>query len=79
MKTANRAGKKNRDGGEKKGGDTDWARNMSMDELSKVREDIGRYIEGLERKGVTDPEQYEGAMRKMEIVEDAIEERGGSK
>jgi hypothetical protein len=79
MKTANRAGKKNWDGGEKKGGDTDWARNMSRDELSEVREDIGRYIEGLERKGVTDPKEYEGAIEKMETVERAIAERGDSK
>jgi hypothetical protein len=66
-------------GGEKQGGDTDWARKMSMDELSNVRGEIGKYIEGLRAKGVTDPEEYRGALEKMEAVEDAIEERGGSK
>jgi hypothetical protein len=75
MKTANRAEQKRRDGKEKKGGDTDWARNMSMDDLSKARGDIERYIEGLRQKGVTDPEEYEGAYKKMEMVERAMAEK----
>jgi hypothetical protein len=73
------AEKERRDGGEKQRGDTNWARNMSMDELSRVRGEIGRYIEGLRAKGVRDPEAYEGAYKKMEAVEDAMAERGDSK
>ncbi len=65
--------------GEKKKGDTSWARKMSMDELRNTREKIERYIKKLRAKGVTDPEKYEGAMIKMEVVESAIWERGGSK
>ncbi len=72
------AGKERRDGGEKKGGDTDWARNMSIDDLSRARGDIERYIEGLRQKGVTDPEQYEGAYKKMEMVERAMAEKEDS-
>ena len=41
-----------------------------------MRDDIAGYIEGLEKKGVTDPEQYRGAMEKMETVERAIAEKG---
>ena len=65
--------------GEKKKGDTNWARKMSMDKLREVRGKIAEYIEGLRAKGVTDPEKYEGALKKMETVEDAMWERGGSK
>ncbi len=65
--------------GEKQRGDTNWARKMSMDELRKTRGEIERYIEGLRAKGVTDPEKYEGAMKKMEVVEGAMWERGDSK
>lgn len=65
--------------GEKKKGDTSWARKMSMDELRNTREKIERYIEGLRAKGVTDPAEYEGAMIKMEAVEGAMWERGDSK
>ncbi len=67
------------DGGEKQKGDTNWARKMSMDELRNTRGEIGRYIEGLRAKGVTDPAEYEGAMIKMEAVEGAMWERGNSK
>ena len=52
---------------------------MSMGELSKARGDIERYIEGLEKKGVRDPAAYEGAYKKMEMVEDAMADRGDSK
>ncbi len=83
MKTARGAGKERGSGSGKqgggKGGDNSWARKMSTDELSKVRGDIGRYIEGLEKKGVRDPEAYEGAYKKMEMVDDAIAERESSK
>ena len=65
--------------GEKKKWDTSWARKMSMDELRNTREKIERYIEGLRAKGVTDPAEYEGALKKMEAVEGAMWERGGSK
>jgi len=60
-------------------GDADWARKMSMDELREVRGDIAEYIEGLRARGVTDPEEYEDALRKMETVEDAMWEREDSK
>jgi len=50
-----------------------------MDELRNTREKIERYIEGLRAKGVTDPAEYEGALKKMEAVEGAIWERGDSK
>lgn len=66
-------------GGEKQRGDADWARKMSMDELREVRGDIAEYIEGLRARGVTDPEEYEDALRKMETVEDAMWEREDSK
>jgi hypothetical protein len=62
--------------GKKKRGKTNWARNMSMDELHKVRWEIGEYIEGLRAKGVTNPKKYEGAFKKMEKVEDAMWEKG---
>jgi len=86
MKTANRAGKEGWSGGEKegrdsrekKGGDTSWARKMSMDELSKARGDIQKYIEGLRQKGVTDPKEYEGVIKKMEMVDRAIAEKEDS-
>jgi len=65
--------------GEKKKGDTNWARKMSMDELRGVRRKIAEHIEGLRAKGVTDPEKYEGALKKMEAVEGAMWERGDSK
>jgi hypothetical protein len=78
MEAARGAEKERRDGKEKKGGDTDWARKMSMDDLSKARGDIERYIEGLRAKGVTDPKEYKGAMEKMEAVERAMAERGDS-
>jgi hypothetical protein len=78
MKTAYRAEKERRDGGEKQGGDIDWARKMSMDDLSKVRGDIERHIEGLRAKGVTDPKEYEGAMQKMEMVDRAMAEKEDS-
>ncbi|MHC4487590.1 MAG: hypothetical protein ACYS9C_03280 [Planctomycetota bacterium] len=65
--------------GEKKKGDTSWARKMSMEELRNTREKIEQYIENLRAKGVTDPEKYEGAMIKMEAVEGAMWERGDSK
>ena len=52
---------------------------MNRSELSKVRRDIESYIEGLEEKGVTDPEAYEGAYKKMESVERAMDERGEDK
>jgi hypothetical protein len=64
---------------EKQRADTSWARKMSMDELRNTRGKIERYIEALRAKGVTDPEKYEGAMKKMEVVEGAMWERGGSK
>ena len=65
--------------GEKQREDTNWARKMSMDELRGVRGQIAEYIEGLRAKGVTDPEKYEGALKKMEVVEGAMWERGDSK
>ena len=52
---------------------------MNMDELRGVRGQIAEYMEGLRAKGVTDPEKYEGALKKMEVVEGAMWERGGSK
>ncbi len=71
--------RKSKGKGEKKKGDTNWARKMSMDELRNTREKIERYIEGLRAKGVTDPAEYEGAMIKMEAVEGAMWERRDSK
>lgn len=84
MKTANSAGKgrgggSGRKGGGKGGDDGQWAKKMSTGELRKARGDIAEYIEGLEKKGVRDPEAYEGAYKKMEMVEDAIADRGDSK
>jgi len=78
MKTARRAEKERGDGGEKKGGDTDWARKMNMDQLRGVRGKIAEHIEGLKAKGVTDPEEYEGAFKKMEAVERAMAEKESS-
>jgi hypothetical protein len=57
----------------------DWARKMSLDELRGVRGEIEEYIEGLREKGVEDPEQYEGALKKMETVEDAMWDKENSK
>jgi len=71
--------RKGLDRGEKQRGDTNWTSKMSMDELRNTRGEIGRYIEGLRAKGVTDPEKYEGALKKMEMVESAMDERGDSK
>jgi hypothetical protein len=71
--------RKSRGRGEKQRGETNWARKMSMDELRGVRGQIAEYIEGLKAKGVTDPEKYEGALKKMEAVEGAMRERGDSK
>ena len=62
--------------GKKQKGDTSWARKMSADELHKVRGQISEYIEGLRAKGITDPAKYEGAMKKMEVVDGAIWEKG---
>jgi hypothetical protein len=67
--------KERRDGGEKQRGDTDWAGKMSIDELHGVRGKIVEHIEGLRAKGVRDPKEYEGALRKMEVVERAMAER----
>jgi len=78
MEAARRAEKERGSGGEKQGGDTDWARKMSMDDLSKVRGDIERHIEGLRAKGVRDPKEYEGAMKKMEMVDRAMAEKEDS-
>lgn len=78
MKAARGAGKERSDGKEKKGGDIDWARKMSMDDLSKAHGDIERYIEGLRAKGVTDPKEYESSMKKMEMVERAMAEKEDS-
>ena len=72
-------GSKSEKQGGGKGGDTNWAGKMSMDELGKVRGDIETYIEGMAAKGVRDPEAYEGAYKKMEAVENAMAERGDSK
>ncbi len=78
MGPANRLGKGRQSGGGKEvwdgrekrsSGDSDWARKMSMDELRGVRGKISEHIKGLRAKGVTDPAEYEGAMRKMEMVE----------
>ncbi len=63
--------------GEKPKGQADWARKMSLDDLRGTRRKIEGYIEGMRAKGVTDPRQYEGARRKMEAVERAIQERDG--
>lgn len=84
MKTANSAGKGRGGGSGKKGGgkggdNGQWARKMSMDELRGTRGKIAEYIEGLEKKGVRDPAAYAGAYKKMEMVEDAIADRGDSK
>jgi len=79
MESANRSGKKRGSGTEKqggdKGGDNSWARNMSRDELNDVRGQIERHIEGLRAKGVRDPKEYEGAYKKMETVERAMDEK----
>lgn len=48
---------------------------MSRDELSNVRGQIERHIEGLRAKGVTDPAEYEGAYKKMETVERAMDDK----
>ena len=48
---------------------------MSRDELSDVRGQIEKHIEGLRAKGVTDPEEYEGAYQKMEAVERALDDK----
>ncbi len=72
-------GKGEKQKGEKQKGDTDWARKMSMDELRGVRGKIAEHIKKLRAKGVTDPKEYEGAMKKMEVVEGAMWEREGSK
>ena len=77
-KERQKAEKENWDKGEKSKGDNSWASKMSVDELSEVRGDIGRYIEGLEKKGVKDPEQYKGALEKMETVERAMAEKENS-
>ena len=82
--SANRSGKERgsgsgKQGGDKGGDDGQWARKMSMDELTKVREEIGRHIEGLREKGVTDPKEYEGAYKKMDAVDGAIDGRESSK
>ena len=79
MESANRSGKERGSGSEKQGGDNNWARNMSIGELSKVRGDIASYIEELEEKGVRDPDVYEGAYEKMEAVENAMAEKGEDK
>ena len=71
--------KQSRKTGEKPKGDTDWASKMSMDELRGVQGQIAEYIEGLRAKGVTDPEKYEGALKKMETVDGAMWEKGSSK
>jgi len=63
----------------KAGGDADWTRKMSLNDLRGAREKIQAYIQGMRAKGITDPAQYEGARRKMEVVEDAIEQRGDGK
>ncbi len=52
---------------------------MSIDELRGVRGQIAEYIERLRAKGVTDPEKYEGALKKMEVVEGAMDKRQDSK
>ncbi len=72
-----RTEKQKGDGGKQRG-DTDWARKMSMDELSKVRGDIERHIDGLRQKGVRNPKEYEGAYEKMEAVERAMAEKESS-
>jgi len=87
METANGSGKgrgsrSGNQGGDKGGGrrgNNNWARNMSREALRGVRGKIAEHIEGLRAKGITDPEEYRGALEKMEVVEDAIEERGDSK
>ena len=56
----------------------DWARKMSLDELRGVRGEIEAYIEGLRKKGIENPAQYEGALQKMEVVEDAMWEKENS-
>ena len=66
--------------GEKPGNDKgDWTRKMSLDDLRGVRNDIQEYMKGMKAKGITDPRKYEGAREKMEVVEDAIEQRQGGK
>jgi hypothetical protein len=62
--------------GKKQKGDSSWARKMNVEELHKVRGQIAGYIEGLRAKGVTDPKKYEGAIKKMEVVDGAIWEKG---
>ena len=79
METARGSVKERWDEGEKERGVSNWARNMSMDELSKARGEIERHIDGLKESGVTDPAEYRGAMEKMEAVDDAIAERGEEK
>jgi len=80
-----RSGKKsmpdgrNRAKEEKARRDDDWTRKMSLNDLRGVREKIQEHIRGMRAKGITDPREYEGARRKMEVVEDAIEQRGNGK
>lgn len=76
MKAANNKNNKNWDKGETpSGGKGQWARKMSVDELHNVRGEIANYIEGMEKKGIRDPEAYKGVMEKMEIVEQAISDK----
>ena len=71
----NKANKKFDKGETPGGGESQWARKMSVDELHNVRGEIVEYIKGMEMKGVRDPEAYKGAMEKMEVVEQAIAEK----
>jgi hypothetical protein len=61
---------------QKERGEHDWARNMSTDQLHDIQREIEEHIEGMRMKGVENPEEYEGAIEKMESVERAIAERG---
>ena len=71
--------KQSRKGGEKQGGRADWTRKMSLNDLRGVREKIEEHLRGMRAKGVTDPAEYDGAKGKLQAVEDAMWERGGSK
>ena len=48
---------------------------VTMDEFHEIRGQIAEYMEGLRAKGVTNPEQYEGALKKMETVDGAMWEK----
>ncbi|MBD3181910.1 hypothetical protein GF312_06450 [Candidatus Poribacteria bacterium] len=70
--SANSVKKESWDRGKKPEGEHEWARKMSVDELHNIRREIEKHIDGLQMKGIRNPEEYRGAMEKLEVVERAI-------